>query len=100
MSKQSVQTYINDRKEILSEIKLMIIERLNLDLSEDEIDNDSPLFGMGLGLDSIDALELVVGVEESMNVTVPEGNLHIFRSINSLADFIMEYQKTEGGNGN
>lgn len=100
MSKQSVQTYIKDRKEILSEIKLMIIERLNLDLSEEEIDNDSPLFGMGLGLDSIDALELVVGVEEGMNVTVPEGNLNIFRSINSLADFIMEYQKTEGGNGN
>ena len=52
-------------------VKEMIIQRLKLeDMTPDQIDDDAPLFGEGLGLDSIDALELVLGVEQVFGVKI------------------------------
>ncbi|MCX7882483.1 MAG: hypothetical protein N2314_04605, partial [Brevinematales bacterium] len=48
-----MNSYIAERKDILERVKSLLIEQLNLDLEKDEIDNDAPLFGMGLGLDSL-----------------------------------------------
>ncbi|WP_304224598.1 phosphopantetheine-binding protein [Gracilinema caldarium] len=82
--------YNNRRQEILDRVKNVLIHRLNLEITADKIDDDSPLFGMGLGLDSIDSLELVVGVEEEFGVSVPSDNLEVFLSINTLTDFILK----------
>lgn len=77
---------------LLSEIKALIIEGLQLeDIIADEIDINAPLFGDGLGLDSIDALEIAVLLERKYGVKITSddvGNKDIFASISSLVDFV------------
>ena len=77
-------------------LKKQIIEQLNLeDKKPSDIDDDDPLFGDGLGLDSIDALELIVLLEKhhGIKITNPEEGKKIFISINSMADYIISAKK-------
>ena len=77
-------------------LKEQIIERLNLeDISLKDITDDTPLFGTGLGLDSIDALELIVLMENDYGIelTNPEEGKEIFETISSMADFISKNRK-------
>ena len=72
-------------------LKQQIIEELNLEeVSVAEIKDDAPLFGEGLGLDSIDALELIVLLEKYYGVKLknPEEGKEVFHSVNSMADYI------------
>ena len=74
-----------------TELKSRIIEALNLqDITPEQIDDDAPLFGAGLGLDSIDALELVVMLEKNYGIIIKdiEEGRPAFRSVRTLADFI------------
>jgi acyl carrier protein len=77
---------------LLSEITALIIEGLQLeDITADEIDIKAPLFGDGLGLDSIDALEIAVLLERKYGIKITSddvGNKDIFASISSLVDFV------------
>ena len=74
-------------------LKTIIIEELNLeDVTVEEIDDDAPLFGEGLELDSLDAVELVVQVQKHFGVEIKdieEGRM-AFESINALRHFIEE----------
>ena len=82
--------------ELVSDLKNQIIKQLNLeDISPDNIDPAQPLFGVGLGLDSIDALELIVLMEKQYGVKIenPEAGKTVLGSINSMADYIMQYKK-------
>ena len=82
----------------LSELKANIIKSLQLqDIDASQIEDDAPLFGTGLGLDSIDALELVVMLEEQYGVVMQdiEENRPAFRSVRTLAEFIEAKQTTE-----
>ena len=63
---------IVDGPELRARIKQVIVERLKLEMSPEEIGDDAPLFGEGLGLDSIDALELVLGVEQAFGVKIED----------------------------
>lgn len=75
------------------ELKKQIIEELNLqDIKPEDIIDDAPLFGDGLGLDSIDALELVVLMEKYHGVKIldEEVGKKVLASINSMADYIVE----------
>jgi len=75
----------------LTELKAKIIESLKLqDITPDKIADDAPLFGEGLGLDSIDALELVVMLEKNYGIVIKdiEEGRPAFRSARALADFI------------
>ena len=80
--------------DIENELKSMIVETLMLkDVQPEEIDVDKPLFADGLGLDSIDALELAVEIGRRYKVQIKsddERNREIFRSVRSLAAFIAE----------
>lgn len=77
---------------LLSEITALIIEGLQLeDITADEIEINAPLFGDGLGLDSIDALEIAVLLERKYGIKITSddvGNKDIFASISSLVDFV------------
>lgn len=77
-------------EERILKLKKEIIAALNLDISPEEIDDNAPLFGSGLGLDSIDAIELVVLLEKTYNIkiTKPEIARKIFVSVRSIAEFI------------
>ena len=77
-------------------LKSEIIEVLNLeDVKPEDIDNDAPLFGEGLGLDSIDALELIVLMEKNYGIklTDPSQGREIFKSIHIMADYIQKNRK-------
>ena len=72
-------------------VKHLIIERLQLEgMAPAEIDDAAPLFGDGLGLDSIDALELVSGIEKTFGVKIQDEEVgaKAFASVNALVEFI------------
>lgn len=90
---EQIRGLVNERKNLTKRIKKMIIKQLNLELNSEEIDDNEPLFGMGLGLDSVDALELVLGVEEEFGITIGDEDIEAFRSVNSIADYITTKRK-------
>ena len=74
-----------------AELAQLIVHTLNLDMTADEIDAEAPLFGEGLGLDSIDILEIALAVSQSYGVKLradDENNAAIFRSLRSLSHSI------------
>ena len=74
-----------------SELKRLIVGELNLKGRDPEtIEDDAPLFGAGLGLDSLDALQLAMVIEEKLGVRIPEGEeaRAIFRSVRAIADHV------------
>ncbi|MBI4648619.1 MAG: acyl carrier protein [Bacteroidia bacterium] len=81
---------------IVTELKKEIIEELNLEgMQPDDINNDAPLFGEGLGLDSIDALSLIVILEKKygLKIETAEDGKKILYSIKTIADFIQQKKK-------
>jgi acyl carrier protein len=79
-----------------SRIKRALIEELDLrGKQEQDIDDAAPLFGEGLGLDSLDALQLAMAIEERFGVKVPEGEegRSVFASVDAIAAFITDAGK-------
>lgn len=79
--------------DLRSRIKQMLVKNLMLQVTPDEIGDDLPLFGPnGLGLDSIDALELVVSMEKTFGVGVPNSEVagRALRTVNTIHDYILE----------
>ena len=85
------------REEIETKLKDVIVSALDLeDLAAADIQTDAPLFGEGLGLDSIDALELGMAVKKAFGVTFssnPAENKKTFYSVKTLADYIEQQKK-------
>lgn len=77
--------------ETKGKIKEMLVRRLKLNMSPDEIKDDMPLFAGSLSLDSIDALEIVVGLQKEFHCTISDKAAaeKILVSVNTMADFIM-----------
>jgi acyl carrier protein len=85
-----------EEKELIQKLKSQIIEQLNLEeVKPEDIDTDAALFGDGLGLDSIDALELIVLLEKHYGVKIedPKEAKGIFMSVKSMADYVMKNAK-------
>lgn len=77
------------------EIKQLLVENLMLKVAPAEIKDDEPLFGEhGLGLDSIDALEIVVAVEKRYGVKIPSSEVarEALRSVGALADYVAQHK--------
>ena len=78
------------------EVAELIVQALNLDVKADEIEADAPLYGDGLGLDSIDILEVALVVSKRYGLQLraeSEDNHRIFRSLSSLTDYISTHRK-------
>lgn len=82
-------------EQLRTDLKNQIIEALNLNhLKPEDIADDQPLFVKGLGLDSIDALELIVLLQQHYNIKIanPQEGPKIFQSINTMAEYITEHK--------
>lgn len=83
-------------EELIVQVKQLIIDSLRIDgMVPDEIETDAPLFGEGLGLDSIDALQLVVAMEKDFGVIVPDAETGavVFQSVRTMAQYIADNRK-------
>ncbi len=83
--------------ELKTQIKQAIVRSLKLPITPDEIQDAAPLFGEGLGLDSIDALELVLELERSFGVVVGDEQTggKVLRSVDSIAEYIQSSQSSQ-----
>ena len=82
-------------EQLIADLKKQIIEALNLKhLKPEDIGDDQPLFVEGLGLDSIDALELIVLLQQQYRIKVadPQEGPKIFRSVKTIAEYIKAHQ--------
>ena len=80
---------------LLSEVAALIIETLNLEIAPGDIVPDAPLFGDGLGLDSIDALEIALVISKRYGFQLKsdnEGNVRIFSSLRALTAYIVGHR--------
>lgn len=87
---------ISNMETLKQELKEKIIDALNLeDLTPQDIEDDAPIFMEGLGLDSIDALELMLLMEKNYGIrlTSPAEGKQIFKSINTMAEYIQANRK-------
>ena len=87
---------MNNMEELIVGLKEQIIDALNLEeITPEDIDNEAPLFGEGLGLDSIDALELIVLMEREYGIKLgnPAEGKKIFSSVASIADYVSKNRK-------
>jgi acyl carrier protein len=82
---------------LIEKLKTQIIEQLNLaEVKPEDIQPDAPLFGDGLGLDSIDALELIVLLEKHYGIKIqdPKDGKAIFQSVRTMAEYIKSQGKS------
>lgn len=92
MTDDALQQYVESRERTLLRIQTMLIERLRVPFEPDQIDLDAPLFGTGLGLDSVDAVELIVAIEADFRLEISEGAAGpgAFRTVQSLVDLVLD----------
>lgn len=83
---------MSETLELKQRIKEVLIEELMLQEQPEEIDNDTPLFGDGLGLDSVDALQLVVALEKNFDLKISDADKakHILRSVDTIAEAVTD----------
>jgi len=89
----------DERASLKAELKQAIVRGLRLPISPDEIADATPLFGEGLGLDSIDVLELVLELERSFGVQIrdEQTGMEVLRSVDTMADFVIRHRATQSG---
>ena len=94
-----VEQRIATREAILNSLRGVLIERMRLRRAPTEIDPDAPLFGAGFGLDSLDAVELVVCLDTMFGVVVEDNGLvrQQMRSLNTLIDLVIAHRQGHVG---
>lgn len=82
-------------EELIPEVKAGIIKQLNIDMTPEAMDADMALFGEGLGLDSIDALELIVMIDRDYGIKIgdPKEARKIFQSVRVMSEYIRENRR-------
>ncbi|MCX5698969.1 MAG: phosphopantetheine-binding protein [Candidatus Omnitrophica bacterium] len=93
----AMKAAIDKRVAVIKPIKEGLIKHLNLPYKPEDLHEDISLFGAGLGLDSLDALEVVLCVENCFNIKIPDNDPSILRSINTLADYVLEQKHKQEG---
>ncbi len=88
---EGLESHLAARREALERVRAMLVEHLKVPLRPAQIDLDAPLFGTGLGLDSIDAVELVVAIETEFGLSIPEEEAQpwMFRTVHSVVELVV-----------
>lgn len=86
-----VEAYCARREAVLAEVQRMLAAALDLRRAPAEIDPDTTLFGTGLGLDSVDAVEIVIALETELGVALPDDRARrrALRTVNALVDAVL-----------
>lgn len=86
-----LQAYLDIRSSVLERVRRILIDNLDVRRDPEEIDPDTPLFGTGLGLDSVDAVELLISLEVEFGVSLPDELVGraMMRTVNNLVDLVM-----------
>ena len=93
-----LRAYLDRRETAIGVVRRILIDNLHFPVEPERIDLDVPLFGTGLGLDSVDALELVVAAEAAFAISLPDDRLREqLRTVNTLVDLVLECQQGAGG---
>lgn len=89
-----LERYIARREAVLDRVRALLVERLHVERDPDTIDPDTPLFGTGLGLDSVDAVEMVVSLEDTFGFKLPDDALgrRVMRTVGKLVDLILTFE--------
>ena len=89
----ALEAYIRRREALIADVRDILHSELHVSYEVEAIDLDAALFGSGLGLDSIDALELVLAAENRFQITLPDSVLReALRTVNSLVDVVLARQ--------
>lgn len=93
MTTDERDAYLQRREQVLSRVRQLLIASLDLARTPDEIDPDTALFGTGLGLDSVDAVEVVIGFEIEFGIRLSDADerRRALRSVNALVDAVMAH---------
>lgn len=91
----ALAAHLARREETLARLRKLLVTNLKVALPPERIDLDAPLFGTGLGLDSVDAVELVVAVESEFGVRFAEGTAGpwALRTVHTLLEFVLDPPK-------
>lgn len=92
--RDSTRAYVAEREELLARVRRILIDGLDVQCEPDTIDPDTPLFGSGLGLDSIDAVELALLLEDRFGLKWQDGPAGRagMRTVNSVVDMVMRHR--------
>ena len=90
---------VAQREEVLGRVRRLLIDKLRVRRAPQEIDPDTPLFGSGLGLDSIDAVELLVCLDTDFGVRRPDDvtGRAVLRTVNGIVDLVVAHERTRDG---
>lgn len=88
------EEHLSERAALLDRVRTLIVSRLRLQREPHQVDPDAPLFGAGLGLDSVDAVELVVAIEQELQVDLPDGPAAkaVLRTPNRIVDHVLDHR--------
>jgi acyl carrier protein len=91
-ARQHVERTVAERELLLSKVRTILVEALHVQSAPADIEPDVALFGTGLGLDSVDAVELLVSLETSLGVHIPDQGMvrRYMRTVNTLVDLVLE----------
>lgn len=89
--RDDLRSRLAEREDVLARVRVLLVSNLDVKREPDEIDPDAPLFGSGLGLDSIDAVELVLLLDEHFGVKVRDDTSAraAMRTVNSVVDLVL-----------
>lgn len=88
---EAIRAHVEAHEAALARVRNVLTQQLKVSLPPDRIELDAPLFGTGLGLDSVDAVELVVAIETEFGIQLPEGTAGPaqFRTVHSLVELVL-----------
>jgi len=91
MTRDELAESIRRREDVVTRVRKVLVEALAVRRELDEIDPDAPLFGTGLGLDSVDAVELVVSLETEFGIRFPQSTSakRAMRTVGTVTDVVM-----------
>ncbi len=91
---EELRAQVERREHALFRVRRLLVEKLQVPRAPEEIDPDTPLFGSGLGLDSIDAVELAVSLETDFGIRLRDdiSGRALFRSVNSVVDMVLAHE--------